>query len=61
MTITTHRKSKWNKISTSDEDTVTEATRIIRAIKMHLQEERCNHSLREIVEEALVTFPAEGK
>lgn len=44
---------KWSKISTSDEDTVSEATRIIRAIKKHLQEERCNHTLSEIVQDAL--------
>ena len=32
---------------------VKEATRILSAIKKHLDEERCNHTLREIVEEGL--------
>jgi hypothetical protein len=36
-----------------DEDPTRTATMIIAAIRKHLKEERCNHSLREIVEDGL--------
>jgi hypothetical protein len=36
-----------------DPETVKAASAILNAIKRHLNEERCNHTLTEIVHEAL--------
>jgi hypothetical protein len=35
------------------DDPVAEARALIGSIRKHLEEERCNHSLREIVEDGL--------
>ena len=44
------RGQHYDDVSSTD---VRDASAILRAIKKHLSEERCNHTLREIVEEGL--------
>ena len=47
------RLKRGQHYDSEDPELVREASRILRAIRKHLSEERCNHTLREIVEEGL--------
>ena len=47
------RLKRGQHYDSNEQEAVKDATLILNAIKKHLNEERCNHTLSEIVKEGL--------